>query len=101
MPVLALTPPEQMTDAHARPYFSWDDELTVDELRLRLNDPDPEIRGYFLGKLMRQAKPDDVFAFVTLDFVRSHRQLAERHLGRSADFWRWLLDRWETAPAAR
>jgi hypothetical protein len=30
-----------------------------------------EIRAYYLGKLMRQAKPDDVFTFVTLAKIRA------------------------------
>lgn len=35
-------------------------------LRAGLRDPDPDVRAYLVGKLMRQAKPDDVFLFVRL-----------------------------------
>jgi hypothetical protein len=35
----------------------------LEEFRERLRDPDPAVRAYYLGKLMRQAKPDDVFTF--------------------------------------
>jgi hypothetical protein len=42
-------------------------EMTLDEFRGKLRDPDPDVRAYFLGKLMmRQAKPDDVFSFIHL-----------------------------------
>jgi hypothetical protein len=34
--------------------------------RSPLRDSDPEVRAYYLGKLMRHAKPDDAFTFVTL-----------------------------------
>jgi len=53
-----------------RPYFLWDEDLTLDAFRGRLADPDPEVRAYYLGKLMRQAKPDDVFTFASLREIR-------------------------------
>jgi hypothetical protein len=45
---------------------------------VRLADPDPEVRAYYLGKLMRQAKPDDVFTFVTLREIKALFPLAAR-----------------------
>jgi hypothetical protein len=70
MSVLAPTPPERMVDAKGRPYFLWDEDITLDVFRGRLADPDPEVRAYYLGKLMRQAKPDDVFTFASLRDIR-------------------------------
>ncbi|CAN5626083.1 hypothetical protein BH11MYX1_BH11MYX1_48130 [soil metagenome] len=70
-----------MLDARLRPYFLWDEELTVDQFRARLRDDDPEVRGYYLGKLMRQAKPDDVFLFVSLDELTAQLPSADRYLG--------------------
>lgn len=55
--------------------------------RSRLADPDPEVRAHYLGKLMRQAKPDDVFTFVTLAEITALFPLVDRYLGRSRDFW--------------
>ncbi len=69
--VLNLTPPEALTDPQGRPYFLWDCDLTLTELEERLRDPDPTVQAYFVAKLMRQAKPDDVFRFVTLVKVRT------------------------------
>ena len=71
--------------------------MTLDVFRARLRDPDPEVRGYFLGKLMRQAKPDDVFTFVTLSEIEAQRPHIERYLGKSREFWSWLLDRWRAS----
>ena len=70
MSVLAPTPPERIVDAKGRPYFLWDEDLTLDAFRGRLADPDPEVRACYLGKLMRQAKPDDVFTFASLREIR-------------------------------
>jgi Uma2 family endonuclease len=95
MSVLALTPPERLVDARQRPYFLWDSDMTVDEFRARLRDPDPEVRAYFAGKLMRQAKPNDAFAFMTLDEIVRQLPAIARYLGSTYDFWIWLLSKWD------
>jgi hypothetical protein len=100
MSVLAPTPPERMVDAKGRPYFLWDEDITLDMFRARLADPDVEVRAYYLGKLMRQAKPDDVFTFVTLREVRELFPLVVRYLGRTREFWTWVLDQWKDLPGA-
>ncbi|HUH04812.1 MAG TPA: hypothetical protein VML75_22600 [Kofleriaceae bacterium] len=101
MSVLAPTPPDRLVDERDRPYFLWDEDMTIAEFRDRLADPDPEVRAYFIGKLMRQAKPDDVFSFVTLDEICELRPSIERYLGRTKEFWLWLLDRWRPPGASR
>ena len=98
MALLAPTPVERLLDAAGRPYFLWDDDMTLDVFRQKLGDPDGEVRAYFIGKLMRQAKPDDVFSFVTLRQIQDQWPQIERYLGTTREFWRWLLDRWRTVP---
>ena len=95
MSVLNITPRERMTDVLGRPYFLWDCDLTLDGFESLLRDPDPEVRAYNLGRLMRQARPDDVFSFVTLREIRTAWPLLQRYLGRTRAFWTWILDRWE------
>lgn len=51
-------------------------------------------RGYLLAKLMREARPDDVFLFVTVSDMRRLWPHLERHLGRARPFWSWLLEVW-------
>jgi hypothetical protein len=36
----------------------------LNQFRKGLDDPDPDVRVYLVGKLMRQAKPEDVLLFV-------------------------------------
>jgi hypothetical protein len=93
--VLHPTPDERLTDREGRPYFLWDCELTLDEFRQGLRDPDLDVRAYLVGKLMRQAKPDDVFLFVSPHVIRDLWPRLERYLGRSRAFWAWLFDTWE------
>ena len=100
MSVLAPTPPERMVDAKGRPYFLWDEDITLDTFCGRLADPDPEVRAYYLGKLMRQAKPDDVFTFATLGEIQKLFPHLVRYLGRTREFWIWALDHWKVVPGA-
>jgi hypothetical protein len=88
------TPPELLVDEHGRPYFLWDTDMTLVAFREGLRDPDPTVRAYLLGKLMRQAKPDDVFEFTSLGDILANWAAVEKHLGESAAFWRWLLEAW-------
>ncbi len=92
--MLNPTAPERLLDQKHRPYFLWDCDLTVDEYRMRLEDPDPEVRAYWIGRTMRDAKPDDVFAFVSLGTIREQWSRVQRYLGRQRSFWAWLIDRW-------
>ncbi len=48
---------------------------------------------------MRQAKPDDVFEFVSLSELQDQLSAAEPYLGRSRPFWLWLLERWRIPPS--
>jgi hypothetical protein len=95
MPLLAPTPPERLCDQQGRPYFLWDLDMTLEGFRRRLRSPDQDVRAYFLGKLMREAKPDDVFTFVTLEEIRALWPGVTRHLGSMREFWTWILGTWE------
>jgi len=93
--VLCYTPLERLADAQDRPYFLWDCDLTLSQFRKGLTDSDPEVRAYLVGKLMRQAKPDDVFLFVRPREIRDLWPRLTRYLGRTRAFWLWLFETWE------
>lgn len=88
------TPTDKLVDAAGRPYFLWDSDMTLEEFERRLRESSREGRAYLVGKLMRQAKPDDVFTFVTVDQIVDLWPALERYLGRQREFWRWLLGHW-------
>lgn len=77
-----------------RPYFLWDMEITDAEFRARLQHPDPAIRAQWQGTLLREARPDEVWGYVTLDEVLRDWERVERHLGRRRAFWTWLIEGW-------
>lgn len=92
--MLNPTPPEALTDPQGHPYFLWDCDLTLADFKQRLRDPDPSLRAYFVAKLLRQAKPDDVFQFVTVATIEELWPSMTRYLGQSRAFWAWLLETW-------
>jgi hypothetical protein len=74
-----------------RPWFLWDGDVTEDELRSRLRDPDPSIRAQWQGVVLREARYREVFDYLTLDEIVRDFAAIERHLGRRRAFWIWLL----------
>ena len=83
-----------MLDPQGRPYFLWDCDLTLPQFTDALRSDDVETRAYFVGKLLRQAKPDDVFQFVSLAELGRLWPTYVKYLGSKEPFWRWLLSSW-------
>jgi hypothetical protein len=78
-----------------RPYFLWDEEITVGEFRQRLQGQDAAERDRLLGKMLREARDTDVWKFVTPREVAEALPRIERRIGsRRIGFWRFLIDGW-------
>ena len=93
--MLAPTPRDVLVDQQGRPYFLWDVEMTLEEFEHALNDHESAARPYLIGKVMRQAKPDDALQFVSPQEIADLWTRIERYLGRTRPFWAWLLEQWE------
>jgi hypothetical protein len=93
--ILCPTPAHLLVDQQGRPYFLWDMDLTLAQFEAALRTTDRETKAWFVGKLMRQAKPDDVFTFVSEAEIRDLWTDVQPYLGRTRAFWLWLLDAWE------
>lgn len=93
--MLNPTPKEQMVDEKNCPYFLADCGMTLEKFQRGLDDPNPEARAYLLGKLMREARPDDVFSFVSPRKIRENWPEIEHYLGKEWAFWNWLFEVWE------
>ncbi len=90
--MLFPTPIADITDAQGRPTFLWDCDLTWEDLRARLSDPDPAVRGYWLGTVMRQAKPDDALQLASAAEMRAVWEQVSPYLGSRRPFWAWYLE---------
>lgn len=84
-----------LTQEDRRPYFFWDEDLTVAELRAVLRGPSGFVRDRALGKMLREARDTDVWKFVTPEEVAEALPRIERRLGRRAAFWRFLIEGWK------
>lgn len=85
-----------LTDPNARPYFVWDEDVTVAGLRARLASEDPQERALWMGRVMREARYQDVWKFLRLRDVLEWLPRIDRHLGRSREFWYWLIEGWRS-----
>ncbi len=89
--VRPLTTDLQCSDE--RPYFLWDEDVSVAELKMLLALPG-ERRDQLLGKLLREARDIDVWQFVTPEEVARELPRLGRRLGRRRPFWEFLISGW-------
>ncbi len=78
-----------------RPYFLWDEDLSIAELRTRLAEGSESERLRLMAKILREARDDEVWRFVTLRQVMDRWEVLAPHLGRRRAFWEFLLDAWK------
>jgi hypothetical protein len=83
-----------MKASDRRPYFLWDEDVSIEELRSVLAGPDSPRRLQLLGKMLREARDIDVWAFVTPAEVARCLPLVGRRLGRRRAFWEFLIEGW-------
>jgi hypothetical protein len=77
-----------------RPYFLWDVDVTEAELRERLSAADPDVRAQWEACVMREARYDDVWRYLSLEQIERDWPQIVRHLGRRRAFWEFLLQGW-------
>jgi hypothetical protein len=82
-----------LRQGHLRPYFLWDEDVSIDELRLRLHEDEPQ-RLRFVGKLLREARDIDVWEFLSLQEVADALPKVRHRLGRRRAFWDFLIEGW-------
>jgi hypothetical protein len=84
-----------MGDLDRRPYFLWDEDTSIRDLRAILGrDEDDATRLRLLGKMLREARDIDVWCFVTPAAVARALPKLGRRLGRRRGFWEFLIDGW-------
>lgn len=78
----------------ARPYFFWDRRITVAELRDALSSTDHPEHLDLLAHLLREARPDEVWNYVTPRQVAAEWPRLASRLGRRKEFWAWVIESW-------
>jgi hypothetical protein len=77
-----------------RPYFLWDEDLSIGELRERLKGGDRSERLRLMAKMLREARDSDVWQFVTPAEVADALPALRKRLGRRRAFWDFLIEGW-------
>lgn len=93
-PVRPLT--TDMTQRDLRPYFLWDEDVSVAELEAILAGPPAPARDRLFGKMLREARDLDVWTFVTPATVARELPGLRRRVGRRFGFWQFLIEGWRT-----
>ena len=77
-----------------RPWFLWDVDVSDAVFRERLKDPDPRIRAQWQGKLLREARVEEVWRYLSLTEILANWEFIRRHLGRRRPLWDSTLNAW-------
>lgn len=85
-----------MAKADLRPYFLWDEDVSVAELRQLLAGPDSPRRDQLLAKMLREARDIDVWHFIRPVEVAQVLERLRRRLGRRYAFWHFLIESWRS-----
>ena len=69
-------------EGELRPYFLWDEDVSIDELHHILAGPDGPRRDQLLAKMLREARDLDVWNFVRPTEVARVLERLRRRIGR-------------------
>lgn len=92
-PLLPIT--IDLTEEDKAPYFLWDEPTSVRQLREILCTADPELKRYYTAKILREARYDDVWKFLSLQEVSAEWENLRPILGRQRAFWEFLFSVWK------
>ena len=85
-----------MTRGDLRPYFIWDEDVSIDELRAVLAGPEGFAKDRMFGKMLREARDLDVWEFVTPTAVAQALTRLQRRIGKRYPFWLFLIEGWRS-----
>ena len=81
-------------DRTGRPDFLWDEPLTRDDLNKLLDGQDEEERLYYASKILREARFEEVWEYLSPTFVASNWERLRWRLGRKKGFWEFIYTTW-------
>jgi len=83
-----------LEDPETRPWFLWDEDISVRELREILATESHPRWIELVAKVMREARDDQVWLFLPPGRVVARYQEIARRLGRRRAFWDYLFQAW-------
>ncbi len=82
------------TDEDGIPYFMWDERLSAGRIRNELSTAPKPRRIELMAKIMRDARLEDVWKFMTISDIVEHRDELFARLGWHKGLWVFLYNRW-------
>ena len=73
-----------------RPAFLWDEPLTRDDLEKLLASQNEEESLYYAAKILREARFEEVWNYLSPDFLAAHWEKLRWRLGRRKKFWEFF-----------
>jgi hypothetical protein len=83
-----------LSEGSKRPYFLWDEDGSIDELKAVMRNGPESDRLRLLGKMLRESRDIDVWTFVSPEEVARALPELGRRLGRRRAFWEFLIKGW-------
>jgi hypothetical protein len=77
-----------------RPYFLWDEDVSIAELHQIFAEADTFRRDQLLAKMLREARDIDVWHFIRPVEVARVLERLRRRIGRRYAFWAFLMEGW-------
>ena len=81
-------------DKTDRPDFLWDESLTQSDLRQILEAGNEEERIYYTAKILREARFEEVWDYISPAFLSSNWEKLRGQLGRRKGFWEFFYLAW-------
>ncbi|MBI4668120.1 MAG: hypothetical protein HY747_02860 [Elusimicrobia bacterium] len=85
-----------LQNPHGRPYFLWEESLTLEQLKGILCEESPR-RYYYMARILHEADYNDVWKFIRPQDIAVHWRDIEPYLGNRREYWNFLLAEWHHA----
>jgi len=79
-----------------KPDFLWDEPLSRDQLKQLMVSGSEEDRVYYAAKILREARFEEVWDYITPTFFGRQWDKLRTRLGRKKRFWQFLHDTWKS-----
>jgi len=83
-----------INDSTDRPDFLWDEPLSRGDLKTLLDSGDEEERLYYAAKILREARFEEVWDYLSPAFLASRWEKLRWRLGRKKKFWEFVYTVW-------
>jgi hypothetical protein len=77
-----------------RPDFLWDEPLVRDDLKKILAGDNAEERLYYAAKILREARFEEVWEYLSPTFLAANWDKLHSRLGRKKRFWEFFYSTW-------